>query len=142
MVPQHQTVYIVSAIHCPAPDGINPGCYTITGAYATANGAKTAMLAKAKELYHQPITHMHGTPKKGTPEWKESEFKVEFRGKDGDIGVCWVDERVLGVEEIPIQKTLQPGRFGGMGHKDEAEAAEWGMTDIDAEKTLCSLLRF
>src|SRR5208282_5065317 len=70
MAPNHQAVYIVSAIHCPAPDGINPHCYSITGAYATAERAHAAMLAKAKELYTQPVTHWHGIPKKGTPEWK------------------------------------------------------------------------
>jgi len=142
MAPLHQTVYIVSAIHCPAPDGINPHCYSITGAYSTAEGAQAAMLAKARELYAHPVTHVHGHPKKGAPEWKESEYKVEFRGNDGDIGVCWVDERVLGVEEMPITKTLQPGRFDGMGHRDEAAAENWGMTEIEVEKTLCSLLKF
>jgi hypothetical protein len=100
------------------------------------------MLVKAKELYSHPVTHTHGHPKKGTPEWKESEYKVEFRGKDGDFGVCWVDERVLGVEEMPITKTLQPGRFDGMAHRDEAAAEGWGMTDVEVEKTLCSLLKF
>ena len=139
MVPTPQTIYIVSAIHCPAPDGINPNCYNITGAYANAAEAQKAMLTKAKELYGAPLTHWHGHPKKGKPEWKEAEFKVEFKGPDGDIGVCWIDERVLGVEEVPITRTLEVGRFG-RGRKGEEE--EWGMNDVEVERTLCSLLKF
>ena len=74
------------------------------------------MLAKAKELYGAPPTHWHGSPTKGKPEWKEAEFKVEFKGKMEILELCWVDERVLGVEEMPITQTLKVGRFG-MGHK-------------------------
>jgi len=139
MVPTPQTIYIVSAIHCPALDGINPNCYSITGAYANAAAAQKAMLAKAKELYGAPLTHWHGHPKKGQPEWKEAEFKVEFKGPDGDFGICWIDERDLGVEEIPITRTLDVGRFG-WGRKGEEE--EWGMNDVEVERTLCSLLKF
>ena len=134
-------VYIVSAIHCPASDGMNPNCYSITGAYANAAAAQKAMLAKAKELYGAPPTHWHGNPIKGKPEWKEAEFKVEFKGPDGDFGVCWIDERVLGVEEVPITPTLRVGRFG-WGHRGEGEYDEWGMNDVEVEKTLCSLLKF
>ena len=136
-----QTIYIVSAIHCPTLDGINPNCYSITGAYANAAAAQKAMLTKAKELYNSPPTHWHGNPVKGTPEWKESEFKVEFKGPDGDFGVCWVDERVLGVEETPITQTLRTARFG-MGNKGKGESEEWGMNDVEVEKTMCSLLKF
>ena len=139
--PTPQTIYIVTAIHCPAPDGINPHCYSITGAYGTAAAAQAAMLAKAKELYNAPVTHWHGSPKKGQPEWKEGPFKVEFTGADGDIGVCWIDERILGIEEMPITKVLKVSRFG-MGHRAEGDAEEWGMNDAEAEKTLCSLLKF
>jgi hypothetical protein len=95
------------------------------------------MIAKAKELYSRPVTHHHGTPKKGSPEWKESDFKVEFRGTDGDFGVCWIDERVLGVEEMPITQTLKVGHRFGKGGGDEKERG-----DVDAERTLCSLLKF
>src|SRR5579871_6662149 len=83
MVSAPQAVYIVSAIHCPSPDGINPHCYTITGAYSTAAAAQAAMLAKAKELYGTPLTHWHGSAKKEKPEWREGPFKVEFKGVDG-----------------------------------------------------------
>jgi hypothetical protein len=44
-------VYIVNAIHCPSTGGVNPNCYSITGAYTTASTAQAAMLAKVKELY-------------------------------------------------------------------------------------------
>ena len=132
-----QNVYIVSAIHCPALDGINPQCYSITGAYSTAAAAQAAMLAKAKELRNAPITHWHGHPKKGEPEWKEGPFKVEFKGSEGDFGVCWVDERVLGVEEMPICKTLKVGL--AMGHGEDTE--EW-VSDKEVEKSLCSLLKY
>lgn len=99
------------------------------------------MLAKAKELYSSPVTHFHGSKRVtvGEPEWKESEYKVEFTGKEGDFGVCWVDERELGVEEVPITANLRRGRFGmremeeGLSEMDENE---------EAEKTLCSLLKF
>jgi hypothetical protein len=137
----NQTIYIVSTIHCPSPDGINPHCYSITGAYSTAAAAQAAMLAKAKELYGAPPTHFHGQPKKGNPEWKEAPFKIEFTGAEGDFGVCWVDERVLGVEEMPITQTLKRGMFG-MESKGEGECHEGEMNDVDAEKTLCSLLKF
>jgi hypothetical protein len=138
MISTPQTVYIVSAIHCPAPDGINPHCYSITGAYATPEAARKAMLTKAKELRSKPPTHFHGNPKKGKPEWKESDFKVEFKGAAGDIGVCWIDERILGVEEMPIRSTLRvSGAFPG--HRSEEE---WEMNDTEVEKTLCSLLKF
>jgi hypothetical protein len=136
-----QIIYIVSAIHCPALDGINPHCYSITGAYANAAAAQKAMLAKAKELYGAPLTHWHGNPTKGKPEWKEAEFKVEFKGPDGDFGMCWIDERILGVEEIPITQTLKVGGLG-LGHKGEGERDEWGMNDVEVERTLCSLLKF
>jgi len=143
----NQTVYIVTAIHCPSTDGINPNCYSITGAYSSAPAAQAAMLAKAKELYTSPVTHFHGQPKKdghpskGEAEWKEGPFKVEFKGNDGDFGVCWVDERVLGVEEMPITQALQLGRFG-MGHKGEAEGEDWGMSEKEVERTICGVLRF
>jgi hypothetical protein len=140
MVSNPQTIYIVSAIHCPAPDGINPHCYSITGAYANASAAQKAMLQKAKELQNAPPTHWHGNPTKGQAEWKEEPFKVEFKGEAGDFGICWVDERVLGVEEVPITR-LKIGRFG-MGHKGDAESEEWGMNDAEIERTLCSLLKF
>jgi len=142
MVPNtNQTIYIVSAIHCPAPGGVNPNCYSITGAYSTASAAQKAMLSKAKELKNSPVTHWHGTPTKGKAEWKEGPFKVEFKGEMGDFGICWVDERVLGVEEMPITSTLKISRFG-MGNRGEGETEEWGMNDVDVEKTLCSLLKF
>jgi hypothetical protein len=133
-----QLVYIVTAIHCPSPEGVNPHCYTITGAYNSSSAAQKAMLAKAKELYSSPVTHWHGIKleAKVEPEWKESEYKVEFKGKEGDFGVCWVDERVLGVEEVPITGNLRRGRFGMRG-KEESE-----MDDLEDEKTLGSLLRF
>lgn len=131
-----QAIYIVSAIHCPSLDGINPHCYSITGAYSTAAAAQTAMLAKAKELYGAPLTHWHGSPKNGKPEWREDPFKVEFKGASGDIGLCWIDERILGAEVVPITKNLQVGRFG-MGNGEENEC-----TDEEIERTLCSLLRF
>src|SRR5271156_6480309 len=121
MDPNPQTIYIVSAIHCPAPDGVNPNCYSITGAYANASAAHKAMLQKAKEMHTSPPSHWHGHPKKSEPEWKESEFRVEFKGEAGDFGICWVDERILGVEEMPIEKTLERSRYG-MGHRD---AASW-----------------
>ena len=138
MVPTPQTIYIVSAIHCPAPDGINPNCYSITGAYATPEAARNAMIAKAKEMQTKPPTHVHGHPKKGNPEWKESDFKVEFKGEDGDIGICWIDERILGVEEMPIHTTLKVSRLSLADQSEE----EWGMNDAEVEKTLCSLLKF
>jgi len=141
MASNPQTIYIVSAIHCPASDGINANCYSITGAYANAAAAQKAMLSKAKELYGAPVTHWHGTPKKGNQEWKEADFKVEFKGPDGDFGVCWIDERALGVEEMPITQTLKVGRFG-WGHRGEGESEEWGMNDAEVERTLCSLLKF
>jgi hypothetical protein len=96
------------------------------------------MLQKAKELSNSEVTHWHGekTETTGEPEWTESEFKVEFKGKTGDFGVCWVDERVLGVEEVPITTHLRRGRFG-MGEKEVEE-----MDTLEAEKTLCSLLKF
>jgi hypothetical protein len=141
MAPNNQIVYIVSAIHCPAPDGINPNCYSITGAYASAAGAQAAMLAKAKELSEAPLTHWHGHPAKGIAEWKESPFKIEFKGENGDIGVLWVDERILGVEEVPITQTLKVGRLG-MGHTRAGESNDWGMNDAEVEKTLSTLLRF
>ena len=141
MAPTPQAIYIVSAFHCPASDGINPNCYSITGAYDNAAAAQKAMFAKAKELYGAPLTHFHGNPTKGKPEWKEAEFKVEFKGVDGDFGVCWIDERILGVEEIPITKTLKYGRFG-LGHGCPGESEEWGMNDEEVERTLCSLLKF
>ena len=132
-----QNIYIVSAIHCPAPEGINPHCYTITGAYATASAAQAAMLAKAKELQNAPMTHWHGSPKKGQKEWKESAYKVEFKGEEGDFGVCWVDERVLGVDEMPISRVMKVGL--GMGHGEDKE--EW-VSDTEVEKSLCSLLKY
>jgi hypothetical protein len=130
-----QTIYIVSAIHCPASDGINPNCYSITGAYASPQAARKAMLQKAKELKSSPVTHSHGHPKAGTPEWKEGEWKVEFRGEQGDFGTCWIDERVLGVEEMPIHSTLKVSR-SLRGDEDP------GMNEVEVEKTLCSLLKF
>ena len=133
-------VYIVSAIHCSSLDGLNPNCYNITGAYATASAAQTAMLTKAKELYNAPLTHLHGNPEKGNPEWNEGPFKVEFKGENGNFGLCWVDERVLGVEEMPITHTLKVGRFG-MGHKTRGETEENEMNDAEVERTLCSLLK-
>lgn len=134
-----QNIYIVSAIHCPAPDGINPNCYTIAGAYSTAAAAQAAMLTKAKELKDAPMTHWHGTPKKCKAEWKESPYKVEFKGEDGDFGVCWIDERVLGVDEMPIAKTLKVGLRVGMGHGEDKE--EW-VSDTAVEQSLCSLLKY
>jgi hypothetical protein len=97
------------------------------------------MLAKAKELCCAPITHWHGTPgpKREKEEWKEGPFKVEFTGKDGDFGVCWVDERVLGTEEVPITAALRPGRFG-MVRGEEAEPE----TDEEVEITLAGILRY
>ena len=96
------------------------------------------MLQKAKELSNSEVTHWHGekTETTGEPEWTESEFKVEFKGKTGEFGVCWVDERVLGVEEVPITSHLRRGRFG-MGEKEVEEK-----DTLEAEKTLCSLLKF
>jgi hypothetical protein len=136
----NQTIYIVTAIHCPSTEGINPHCYSITGAYSTALAAQAAMLAKARQLSTSPCTHWHGNPKKGQSEWNEAPFKVEFTGVDGDFGVCWVDERVLGVEEVSITQTLKPGRFG-MGHT-EGEEEDWGMSDEECERTLSGVLRF
>jgi hypothetical protein len=141
MTPVPQTIYIVTAIHCPSTEGINPHCYTITGAYSSAQAAQAAMFAKAKELSQQPVTHWHGHPTKGKAEWKESPFKIEFTGEAGDFGVCWVDERVLGVEVVPITKILKPGRFG-MGHLGETEEFERGMSDEECEETLNGVLRF
>jgi len=96
------------------------------------------MLAKARELYTSPVTHWHGLKHetKQEPVWREGEFKVEFTGEEGDFGVCWVDERVLGVEEVPITAHLRRGGFGCVvqGESEMAEAED--------EKTLCSLLRF
>lgn len=134
-----QTIYIVSAIHCPSPDGINPHCYSITGAYSSASAAHAAMLAKAKELCCSPITHSHGTPRirKEKEEWKEGPFKVEFTGKAGDFGVCWVDERVLGNEVVPITSVLRHGRFG-MAREEGVEAD----TDEEIEMTLSGILRY
>jgi hypothetical protein len=138
MAPNGQTIYIVSAIHCPSADGINSHCYSITGAYTSASAAHAAMLAKAKELCCAPITHWHGTPKKaGKEEWKEGPFKVEFTGKEGDFGVCWVDERVLGTEEMPITAALRPGRFG-MARGEEVEPE----TDEEVEMTMAGILRY
>ena len=96
------------------------------------------MLQKAKELFNSEVTHWHGQKIESTeePEWKETEFKVEFKGKEGDFGVCWVDERVLGQEEVPITTNLRKGRFG----MEEKEVDE--MDTLEAEKTLCSLLKF
>jgi hypothetical protein len=139
-MPENQTIYIVTAIHCPSLDGVNPHCYSITGAYSSASAAQAAMLAKAKELYTSPVTHWHshGSPKKGVAEWKESPFKVEFKGDAGDFGVCWVDERVLGVEEMPITQTLKQGRFG-LGHK--GGEGDWGMSDEEVERSISGVLR-
>ena len=137
----NQTIYIVTAIHCPSAEGVNPNCYSITGAYSTAPAAQAAMLSKAKELFSSPVKHWHGHPTEGKPEWKESPFKVEFRGDDGDFGVCWVDERVLGVDEMPIDRTLKLGRFG-IGHKGEGSDDYWGMSDDEVERTLSGVLRF
>jgi hypothetical protein len=135
MSPTAQTIYIVSAIHCPATDGINPNCYSIMGAYASPTAARKAMLQKANELHGSPVTHSHGHPKACQPEWKEADWKVEFKGPDGDFGVCWIDERVLGVEEMPIHTTLKVSRFL-RGEEDP------GMNEVEVEKTLCSLLKF
>jgi hypothetical protein len=135
-----QKIYIVTAIHCPSTSGMNPNCYTITGAYTTASAAQKAMQAKAKEMWNAPLTHWHGSKEVGEAEWKENPFKVEFKGKEGDVGVCWVDERVLGVEDMPITQTLKKGRFGMKYDEDEEdEDEEWNNA---AESALVSLLRF
>lgn len=133
---QDQTIYIVTAIHCPSIDGMNPNCYTITGAYNTPSAAQAAMKAKAKELFNKPVTHSHGSIHKGEMEWKEGPFKIEFKGHEGDVGLCWVDERQLGVEDIPI--TPQTFKHGMAG---ETDGEEW-VADSEVEKTLCSLLKF
>lgn len=99
------------------------------------------MLEKAKELRDRPLTHWYGNPTKSKPEWKEAPFKVEFKGEVGDFGVCWVDERVLGVEEMPITVALKIERFG-MGYRAVGESEEWGMNDEEVEKTLSSLLKY
>ena len=105
------------------------------------------MKAKAKELFQSPLTHRHGhnhgAKESPEPEWKEGPFKIEFKGETGDVGVCWVDERVLGVEDMPITQTLKPGRFGAVVRQDddEDEDEEWNNTK-EAENTLVSLLKF
>jgi len=121
---------------------MNPNCYSITGAYTTPSAAQVAMRTKAKELSHAPLTHWHGTSQDGEVEWKEGPFKIEFKGKHGDVGVCWVDERVLGVEDVPITQTLKPGRFGQKTEEDdEDDEDEWNNVR-EAESTLNSILRY
>ena len=141
MTAEPQLVYIVSAIHCRSSESLSPNCYTITGAYANASAAQAAMLAKAKELYRTPVANFHERRKMQQPEWKEGPFKVEFKGPGGDFGACWVDERVLGVEEMPITATLRRGRGLGKGWGNHGEG-EYDSADEEVEQTLPSLLKF
>jgi hypothetical protein len=130
-----QAIYIVTAIHCPSLEDMNPLCYTITGAFASPAAAQTAMRAKAQEMRNEAMTHTHDHMESESPEWREEESKIQFRKGKGDFGLVWIDERRVGAEEMPITKHLEVGR--GLWERKELVDE-----DAEAEKTLCSLLKF